>query len=278
MKYFIIYLTIFIISTAFDCSENKVYQKEVPDSINNNQKEIKLNNPELKLEITNKEFSVITADKKKIFGSLFYSDEKKNELQPVVILIHQFNQTKEQWKLSFIDSLISSGFKVLSFDIRGHGKSDKQNGKLEDILTDPEQAPNDITAIVDWVKRQQGIDSTRVAAIGTSIGGNLALYAGLNLGLKVTVAVSNGKSTFESYTGYNEKMMGRPFFPKIKNVLLVCGSKDDDHETGQKWILDNFCSEPKEMKVYNSDKHGKFLIDSESDLNSIMINWIKKYL
>ena len=226
----------------------------------------------------NEDFTVTTSDKKEISGSLYFSESKKDESQPIVILVHQFNQSRAEWQQSFIDSLLNSGFKVLAYDIRGHGKSSKQNGKLEDILSDPEQAPLDIKAVTDWAKVHKGIDSSRIAVIGTSIGGNLALYAGLNCGVKVPVAVSNGKSTFEAFTGYNEMMMGRPYFPKIKNVLLICGSKDGDHEAGQKWIYDNFCENPKEMKVYDTGKHGKFLIEEKPEVNELILNWLKKYL
>lgn len=227
---------------------------------------------------TTEEFTVTTADNKKISGSLYFTEAKKNELQPLVILIHQFNQSRSQWQNSFIDSLLAAGYKAAAFDIRGHGSSDKQNGGLESILSDPDQAPKDITAVTEWAKKQKGIDSTRIAAIGTSVGGNMALYGALNLGIKVSIAVSNGKSTFEAFTGYNELMMGRPYFPKLKNVLLICGSKDGDHEAGEKWIFENFCEDPKELKVYDSQKHGKFLIEEQSDLEQIMINWLKKYL
>ena len=174
--------------------------------------------------------------------------------------------------------MLVNGFKVLAYDIRGHGKSAKQNGKLEDILTDPEQAPLDIKAVTDWAKKRQGIDSSRIAVIGTSIGGNLALYAALNCGVKVPIAVSNGKQSFEAFTGYNEMMMGRPYFPKMKNALLICGSKDGDHEAGQKWIYDNFCGDPKEMKVYDSPKHGKFLLEEKPEAKDLILNWLKKYL
>lgn len=224
------------------------------------------------------EVTFTTSDKKEISGSLYYSDGKKDEQQPLVILIHQFNETRSQWQTGFIDSLLNSGFKVLAYDIRGHGKSSKQNGNLEDLLSDPKQAPLDIKAVVEWSKKQKGIDSSRIAAIGTSIGGNVALYAGLNLNLKVPIAISNNKSTFEAYTGYNELMMGRPYFPKIKNVLLVCGSKDGENESGQKWILSNFCEKPCEMKVFDSDKHGKLLLEEKPEINDFILSWLKKYL
>jgi pimeloyl-ACP methyl ester carboxylesterase len=227
---------------------------------------------------SSEELVIKTSDGKEISAKYLYSPDKKETSQPIVVLIHQFMQTKDQWKSDFTDSLIAAGYKVLAYDIRGHGKSSKIEGELSSLLSDPEQAPKDIQAVVSWAREQKGIDSARIAAIGTSIGGNLALYAELNLGIKLSVAVSNGKKTFEAFTGYNELMMGRPYFPRIKNVLLICGSKDGDHEQGQKWIYENFLEDPKEMKVYDSDKHGKSLIEQFPEINTLILSWLKKNL
>ncbi len=279
MKILTLSLAIYFLFGAFSCTKDKVDWTPVPDSIKNKTGKID-NVTGSKNESVNtiEDFTVTTTDKKEISGSLYFQDTKKDESQPLVILVHQFNEDRKQWKQDFIDSLLNSGFKVLAYDIRGHGRSSKQTGKLEGILNDPEQAPNDIKAVTDWAKVRKGIDSSRIAVIGTSIGGNVALYAALNCGVKVPIAVSNGKSTFEAFTGYNEMMMGRPFFPKMKNVLMVCGNKDGDHETGQKWIYENFCENPKEMKVYDTDKHGKFLIEEKPEINVLILNWLKKYL
>lgn len=265
--------------SSFSCTKDKIDWTPVPDSLkdkNGNIDQSKIDKTKIQKPVEDVTFT--TSDKKEISGSFYFQDTKKDESQPLVILVHQFNQSRAEWQQSFIDSLLNSGFKVLAYDIRGHGKSGKQNGKLEDILMDSEQAPLDIKAVTDWAKIQKGIDSSRIAVIGTSIGGNIALYAALNCGVKVPVAVSNGKPTFEAFTGYNEMMMGRPFFPKMKNVLMICGSKDGDHESGQKWIYENFCENPKEMKVYDTDKHGKFLIEEKPEVNVLILNWLKKYL
>jgi dienelactone hydrolase len=227
---------------------------------------------------SNDSITIETADSKNLSANYYYSTAGKETSQPLVILIHQFRQSKEQWKQDFIDSLISSGFKVLAFDIRGHGNSSKIKEGLTELLADPDQLPKDISAVVKWARKQNSIDSSRIGVIGTSVGGNLALYAELNLGTKTAIAVSNGQKGFEIFTGYNELMMGRPYFPKMKNVLLICGSLDGDHERGQKWISENFLDEPKELKVYTSDKHGMYLIDAYPEISALMISWLKKYL
>jgi dienelactone hydrolase len=276
---------IFLSSAYFSCSDEKSDSTSLQDGNNDKSGQNKSVNNENAGEnkstgtaALKDEVVIKTDDGKDISANYFYNSADKEKAQPVVILIHQFKQSKEQWKQDFVDSLLANGYKVLAFDIRGHGKSSKQDGDISDLLSSPDEAPVDIKAVVSWCKNEKGIDSSRVAAIGTSIGGNLVLYAGLNLGVKVPVAISNGQKTFEAYTGYNELMMGRPYFPKIKNAFLVCGTKDGDCEKGQKWILENFLEAPKEMKVYDSDKHGKSLIEEHPEINSLIINWLKKYL
>jgi len=274
-------LLIFLLLLSFSllgCKRDKIDWTPVPDSIKNKstQKGAGWDNVPAGKYVD--EINFTTEDNKQLRGKYFYSHNAKDSLQPVVILIHQFNSNWDEWDMGFVDSLIAMNCKIFIFNIRGHGGSDKQNGKLESILTDPNQAPLDLKAAVKWLAQQKGADTNRLAAIGTSVGGNMALYGALNLNIKVPVAISNGKATFEAFTGYNEMMMGRPSFPKIKNALLICGSKDGDHEAGQKWILENFCSEPREMKVYDSDLHGKKLRTEHPEMNSQIFNWLKKYL
>ena len=104
----------------------------------------------------NKNVQFKTSDGLTIDGSFFYASSKENISQPLVILIHQFRQTKEQWTNSFIDSLISTGCKVLAYDIRGHGKSSKVDYDLTKLLEDADKAPKDLDAIFDWTKKQKG--------------------------------------------------------------------------------------------------------------------------
>ena len=278
MNRIITYIILFFIVVSFGCSKAKVDTNNLNDSSKNL---VQANNKETGASApikSSEDLTIKTSDNIDLSAKYFFTDGKKDENQPLVILIHQFRQAKEQWKHDYIDSLIASGFKVLAYDIRGHGNSSKVSYNLGKLLDDPKEAPNDIIAVFKWAKEQTGIDSSRIGVIGTSIGGNLACYAALNLNAKVVVSVSNGKETFEIYTGYDERMMGRPYFPKFKNALFICGNKDGGHETGQKWIIDNFVESPKDLKVYDSDKHGKDLIDAFPEINLLTINWFKKYL
>ncbi|MBZ0202773.1 MAG: alpha/beta fold hydrolase [Ignavibacteria bacterium] len=270
MKLFGLY--IIIAAVLIGCTKTKYDWTPVPDSVINKSNKNPASNKRTE------DFTVKTKDGKSIAGSYIFLDGLRDSREPVVILIHQFNQTKEQWKADFVDSILVMHYKVIAYDMRGHGKSDKQDGDLSVLLTDPEQAPKDLEAIVNWAKTQKGIDSTKIAAIGTSIGGNVAIYGKQKLAIKVGISISNGKKTFESFTGYDERIMGRSFYPRMNNLLFISGSKDGDHQAGQKWMIDNFVVEPKELKVFDSDKHGMELIEELPEIRTIMLNWLKKYL
>ena len=279
MKDFAVKLNIlfFLIFSSFICSGKQEIdntKSNTSSSGNDNTKETN----SIKKTTSKDDIIIKTSDSKELSASYYYNSETIETSQPLVILIHQFNQTKEQWKSDFTDSLVNSGIKVLTYDIRGHGKSSKVSYELSRLLDDPDEAPNDIKACFEWAKNQKGIDFTRIGVMGTSIGGNLACYAAINLNAKAIVSVSNSKSTFEIYAGYDEKSMRPPKINKFKNSLFICGSKDGDHEQEQKWIMENFADDPKELKVYDSEKHGMFLIEQFPEINTLSINWFKKYL
>jgi len=280
LKLYSLYIICFLSFLTFSCSKEKDKLDYTPKNDSSKSKTV-VNKQDAGVNAprkNNEDITIKTSDNSELSAKYFYIDDKRESLQPLVILIHQFRQSKEQWKQDFIDSLLSAGFKVLTYDIRGHGKSSKVNYDLGKLLDDPIEAPNDIIAVFKWTKDQKGIDTSRIGVMGTSIGGNLACYAALNLNAKAIVTVSNGRETFEKFTGYDERMMGRPYFPKFRNTLFICGGKDGDHETGQKWIMDNFTEPQKEIKVFDSDKHGKDLIEAFPEINLLSINWFKKYL
>jgi len=278
-------LVIFLVFSLFfiNCGSKQDTKSNVNDNNTKNtsagsESSTKQNDIKTKKGTDKDEIMIPAPDQKQVSANYFYEKDTKDSPQPLVILIHQFMETKEQWKQDFVDSLVSQGYKVLAYDIRGHGKSSKVSYDLSKLLEDPNEAPNDIKGVFAWAKTQKGIDTARIAAIGTSIGGNVACYASFNLGAKTSVAISNGKDTFEKFMNYDERSMNRPFIKKASSIFFICGSKDDDHETGQKFMMDTFVNDPKELKVFDSDKHGKFLIEEHPEINTLIINWLKKNL
>jgi dienelactone hydrolase len=159
-----------------------------------------------------------TEDNINLSANYFYKNNKKEIKEPLVILIHQFRSVKEQWSSEYTGKLIKEGFKVLAYDIRGHGESDNVNVELRQLLSDGSQAPKDIDAVFLWAYGKKGIDSAKIGIIGTSIGASLGIYAKVRKGAGSVVAVSGGKGTFEAFTGYDDRMMsmGRPILMRKK--------------------------------------------------------------
>jgi pimeloyl-ACP methyl ester carboxylesterase len=229
--------------------------------------------------VITEKIAITTEDSIKLSANYFYKSSKKDIKEPLIILIHQFRSNKEQWAVEFVSRLIDSGYKVIAYDIRGHGESGKVNYELSNLLSDGTQAPKDVDAVLKWAYGKKDIDSARIGVIGTSIGASLGIYAKLKKSIGSVIAVSGGKGTFEAFTGYDDRMMvmGR-LFARIPDVLFVCGKFDGNYADEEKAIYDNYLGEPKEILFYDSEKHGKDLIKQFPEIEEKSINWFKKTL
>ena len=233
---------------------------------------------EQKAKIMKEDVVFKTSDNVKIQGTFYYNNLDISKKQPLVILIHQFMSDRSQWKEDFIDSLLIKKYKVITYDIRNHGESGKAVENIEDVLKAQGNAVLDLKAVFDWAKTRSEIDSTRIGVIGTSIGASLGLYSKYELGSKTVICISAGKGTFEAFTGNSELKMGF-IAKKVSSVLFICGDKDGNYSDDAKNIYTNFIEDPRELKYFNSDKHGKDLITTQHpEINNLMIDWLKKYL
>lgn len=268
----IFYIILFTAVITFGCSSKQ--ETKTSASVNSTNKSTE---ETLKNNIVKDEISLLAADGVRLSADYYYEEGKKEESQPLIVLIHQFRQSKEQWGEDFIDLLISEGYKVLAYDIRGHGNSAKVDYDLIELLSDPDKAPKDTDGVFKWAKEQKGIDKDRIGVIGTSIGGNLACYAKFNLGAKTVIAISNGSSGFEKLNGIDPRMMGK-LIVRITDVLIITGSKDGNHEKDAIYLMDNYIADPKELLIIDSDKHGIFMIREHPEIETAILNWLKKYL
>ncbi|RMB04826.1 alpha/beta fold hydrolase [Eilatimonas milleporae] len=84
---------------------------------------------------------------------------------PVILLIHGFCMSRELWIRQVTDPTLINSFRLVCFDNRGHGESDKPEG--DSAYTDGARWAGDITSVLDYV----GAD--RAVAVAWSYGGRI---------------------------------------------------------------------------------------------------------
>ena len=80
-----------------------------------------------------------------------------------VVLVHGFGNSLETWTSSGIVQALASSYRVIAFDERGHGRSDKPH--------DPRAYGRQMTSDIVRVLDQLGIDRAHI--VGYSLGGHL---------------------------------------------------------------------------------------------------------
>lgn len=107
---------------------------------------------------------------------------------PAIILVHSFGLDRHQWD-PYWERFISAGIGVLTYDVRGFGQSPVMT-RYTDILEFSGTWPNDIPALIDYLRQQPGVDPTRISVMGIGSGGLVALTTmGQNIGLYRAVVV-----------------------------------------------------------------------------------------
>ncbi len=103
---------------------------------------------------------------------------------PVVVMAHGLSGTRRDRLGSFAERFAAAGFAALVFDHRGFGDSGG-----EPDLFDPAAQLEDWRAAIAFARSLPGIDASRVATFGSSMGGGNALAAAAE-DSKVAAAIS----------------------------------------------------------------------------------------
>lgn len=215
----------------------------------------------------------LTPDNFNIAGN-FYADRSQREIpQPCVVLIHHFRRDKEQWG-KFPDELVEQGFKVLAYDIRGHGVSDRVRD-VTSLLSDPHQAPFDFDGALHWLEQQPGVDNRLIGVVGTSIGGNVACEANAIHPDRVKAAVA----VSASLRGTLDFLEHEPGVHRLSSALFIAAEGDGTHARDAQVLVENYTDEPKDLKIYQDDsEHGVDLFYKEPEVGQLAVAWLKDKL
>ncbi len=114
------------------------------------------------------ELRIPTANGKTLFAWFVSSGGRSPE--PAIVVMHGWG-ANASLMLDALAPLRAAGWAVLLLDARCHGRSDD-----EDFTSLPRFA-EDIEAGLDWLKKQQQVDPSRLAAMGHSVGAAAVLLS-----------------------------------------------------------------------------------------------------
>ncbi|WP_340074600.1 alpha/beta hydrolase [Leptobacterium sp. I13] len=221
-----------------------------------------------------KEIAFYTKDSIKISATYEYPEINKSTI-PAIILIHQGGSSREEWlDLPLWNDLKAAGYALLAIDLRQHGKSAKDTGDIYDLFNNPNRAPLDLLAAIEFLKKDKHIDVERIGIIGASIGGNLACVAASSreYAIKSAVSLSAKTSAAQNLSGQKE-----PIVPK--NVFYIA-SKEEQNGLRKEWSNELYGKTKGERKVEiaSGDKHGSFILRKEKRLQEAIVYWFENTL
>ncbi len=208
--------------------------------------------------------------------SVKYYIPQTQKKPPVVILLHQFRKDKSSWN-EFIPQLLKNGYAVYAIDMRGHGRSNKfKDGREIFYETMPEnewnQIPNDVHSVIEFIKTNADVDSSKIAVIGASIGANTSIITSTMFSneIKTAVALSPGIEYHHLKTYQYAK--------DAINPLMIAVAKNDTYSFESSNELNSVIKPKHILEVYESSEHGTNLLNITPDLQNKIIVWLNENL
>jgi dienelactone hydrolase len=189
---------------------------------------------------------------------------------PAILLLHQCNMDRHAWD-GFAGDLANAGFHVLTFDFRGYGDS---GGKLTDAdarrKQQQEKWPGDVDAAYAYLLSQSGVDKSRVAVGGASCGvGQASALASRRHEIKALMLLSGNASD-----------AAKDYIAKTTSLPVFGAASEDDKGPAQgiKDALGASRNPQSVLKIVSGTEHGVPMFAKHSDLEPMIVNWLKTQL
>lgn len=217
----------------------------------------------------------LTYETKDIFvikSKLFYPTKKQN-VYPVVIMLHSLGYSSEYWGL-VVKKFVDSGVAVLLVDLRGHGQSIyNSNFKISSWVyfteNDYKKYPADIVDIFQYIAMSyKNISTSKYAIIGADIGANTAILAAEKIMNKPSCLVLLSPS--RDFKGLKTSIA-------MTNVgngpILTMVSARDNHSVREAQILKKFAQGTFEIKTYPAGGMGMLMLKVNPTMADDIVNW-----
>jgi len=191
---------------------------------------------------------------------------------PAALLLHMMPAAKESWS-EFAAVLARRGFATLAIDLRGHGRSTRgTGGRTLDyrLFTEREHQAKtiDVEAAAAWLEREHGFGKSRLAAVGASIGANLAIaFAAAHPEIPAAAALSPGLD----YRGVTTPDKVRNFGP-AQGLFLAASEEDElSFRTGRELVR---LKPDAVLKEYRGAGHGTAMFEAQPELMTELADWL----
>lgn len=177
--------------------------------------------------------------------------------------------------------LNEAGFGVMAIDFRykdliaRSGNMSKQIQTIKrqnlDVLVD-----QDVKSAIDFLTRQNSVDTRRICIIGTSLGSRVALKSGVNYSPKALVLISlSGQEIFTTGSIPIQQLLSEY---GDKPILFMTSEKDwgnnfraaEDNKLYMKWVKGK-C----ELKIWPGSKHGVDILKSGEAAQFVLL-WLRQ--
>lgn len=226
-------------------------------------------------ELVSEEVSFVTRDGITIRATLAGPAAKDGQI-PAVIFIHQGGSSRAEWvSLPLFDNVIASNMVALAYDVRGHGYSTGE-ADFNTLFDDPNQAPLDLRAAMDFLIATGRVDKDRIAVVGASIGSNLACVASgkETYNIKTAVAMSGKTSAVLNLAGLERSDLA------LKSVFHIASEFDQDGRRAE-WATELFemTGAPRKLEIIaESEGHGVSIFADDPSLQERILAWLLETL
>lgn len=192
-----------------------------------------------------------------------------------VILLHSFSTARQSWA-AFQRTLAQRGLASLAIDLRGHGESTQgPDGSVLDykkfVEDDHLSSMEDVRAAYEWI-RNRGIERSRIAVVGASVGANLALrFLSEEPQMPAAALLSPG----ENFHGVETLDVAERIIPE-QGVWLAASSGDDEESAKAVTLLEPLLEiQHKSVERLQGAGHGTKLFDADAALMGKLADWLR---
>ena len=187
-----------------------------------------------------------------------------------ILFVHEPFRSQRDWAY-MAEKMSRHGYVGMVFDLRGHGDSLMRGDEELDreIFMDEDFTAMalDLSAALDILRSQRGVDPAKVHLAGSDLGGSLCLLRALDdQGVRSVAMLSPGLG----YDGVN--VMGKVGGLGYRPLLLVF-SVEDGYARKSVEVLGKEARGPVHVETYYGVGHGSKMLAREPRLEVLMTSW-----